>query len=88
MLSQSIACNVGDLGSIFGSGRSPGGGNGNPFQYSGESNGQRSLVQATVHRVAKSRTRLSTSLFLRADKLEDKFSEAYCLIRVLVYNKV
>ena len=28
------ACNVGDPGSILGSGRSPGGGNGNPFQYS------------------------------------------------------
>ena len=27
-------CNVGDLGSIPGSGRSPGGGRGNPFQYS------------------------------------------------------
>ena len=28
------ACSVGDLGSIPGSGRSPGEGNGNPFQYS------------------------------------------------------
>jgi len=28
------ACNVGDLGSIPGLGRSPGEGNGNPFQYS------------------------------------------------------
>ena len=28
------ACNVGDLGSIPGSGRSPTEGNGNPFQYS------------------------------------------------------
>ena len=28
------ACNVGNLGSIPGSGRSPGEGNGNPFQYS------------------------------------------------------
>ena len=28
------ACNVGDLGSIPGLGRSPGGGNGNPLQYS------------------------------------------------------
>ena len=27
-------CNVGDLGSIPGLGRSPGEGNGNPFQYS------------------------------------------------------
>ena len=28
------ACNAGDLGSILGSGRSPGKGNGNPLQYS------------------------------------------------------
>jgi len=28
------ACSEGDLGSIPGSGRSPGEGNGNPFQYS------------------------------------------------------
>ena len=28
------ACNAGELGSIPGLGRSPGGGNGNPFQYS------------------------------------------------------
>ena len=28
------ACNAGDLGSIPGSGRSPGGGHGNPRQYS------------------------------------------------------
>ena len=38
--------NVGDLGSIPGSGRSPGEGNGNPLQYSCLANphGQRSLV--------------------------------------------
>jgi len=39
------ACNVGDLSSIPGSGRSPGKGNGNPPQYScRESRGQRSLM--------------------------------------------
>ena len=32
------ACNVGDLGLIPGLGRSPGGGNGNPLQYSGLEN--------------------------------------------------
>jgi len=35
------ACNVGDPGWIPGSGRSPGGGHGNPLQYS---HGQRSLT--------------------------------------------
>ena len=40
------ACNVGDLGSIPGLGRSPGGGHGNPLQYSCLENphGQRGLV--------------------------------------------
>ena len=39
------ACNVGDLGSIPGLGRSPGGGHGNPLKYSCLENahGQRSL---------------------------------------------
>ena len=31
---QSACCNVGDLGLIPGLGRSPGGGHGNPVQYS------------------------------------------------------
>ena len=40
------ACNVGDLGSIPGLGRFPGGGHGNPLQYSCLENphGQRRLV--------------------------------------------
>ena len=40
------ACNVGDLGSIPGLGRSSGGGHGNPLQYSWLENphGQRTLV--------------------------------------------
>ena len=39
-------CNAGDLGLIPGLGRSPGGGHGNPLQYSDLENphGQRSLV--------------------------------------------
>ena len=43
---EESACNAGDLGSIPESGRSPGEGNGNPFQYSYLENpyGQRSLV--------------------------------------------
>ena len=47
-----------DAGSIPGSGRSPGGGHGNP-QYSCQENPMdRGAWQDTVHRVAKSRTRL------------------------------
>ena len=54
------ACNVGDLGSIPGSGRFPGGGHGNPLQYSCLGNPtDRGACQPTVHRVAKSRTQPS-----------------------------
>ena len=56
------ACNAGDLGSIPGLGRSPGGGNGNPLQYSCLENPMdRGAWQVTVHGVAKSRTWLSNS---------------------------
>ena len=48
-----------DSGSIPGSGRSPGRGNGNPLQYSClENPTDRGAWWATVHGVAKSRTRL------------------------------
>ena len=51
-----------DMGSIPGSGRSPGGGNDNPLQYSCLENlMNRGAWQATVCVVAKSQTRLSTS---------------------------
>jgi len=47
----------GDLSLIPESGRSPGGGNGNPLQYSGlETPMDRGAWWATVHRVAKSWT--------------------------------
>ena len=50
------ACNAGDLGLIPGLGRSPGGGHGNPLQYSCLENPMdRGGWQATVHGVAKSR---------------------------------
>ena len=54
------ACNVGDMGSIPGLGRSPGEGNGNPLQYSCLENPMDGGAwRAAVHGVAKSRTRLS-----------------------------
>ena len=56
---KEFACNAGDAGSIPGSGRSPGEGNGNPLQYSCLENPMdRGAWQATVHGVTKSRTRL------------------------------
>ena len=46
-----------DVGSIPGSGRSPGGGSGNPLQYSYLGNPiDRGASWATVHGVAKSQT--------------------------------
>ena len=52
--------NAGDTGLIPGSGRSPGGGNDNPLQYSClESSMDRGAWQATTHGVAKSQTQLS-----------------------------
>ena len=54
------ACNAGDLGSIPGSERSPGEGNGNPLQYSCLENPRdRGTWQTIVHRVAKSQRQLS-----------------------------
>ena len=54
---KASACNAGDLGSIPGSGRSPGEGNGNPLQYSCLENPMDGGAWgATVHRVAKSQT--------------------------------
>ena len=57
--SPNNAGDIRDLGSIPGLGRSPGGGHGNPLQYSCLENfTDRGAWWATVHRVAKSWTRL------------------------------
>ena len=51
------ACNAGDLGSIPGSRRSPGEGNGDPLQNSCLENSiDRGAGLATVHGITKSRT--------------------------------
>ena len=53
--SKESTCNAGDLGSIPGLGRSPGGGHGNPLQYSClKYFMDREAWQGTVHGVAKS----------------------------------
>ena len=58
------ACNAGDLDSVPGLGRSPGEEHGNPLQYSYLENPMdRGPWWATVHGVAKSRTRLSDFTF-------------------------
>ena len=54
------ACNAGAVGSILGSGGSPGGGNGNPPQHSFLKNPMdRGAWQATVQKVTKNWTQLS-----------------------------
>ena len=59
-----LPANAGDWGLIPGSGRSPGGGHGNPLQHSCLGNPMgRGHWQAIIHRVAKSRTRLSNFTF-------------------------
>ena len=60
---KSLSASAGDIrdaGLIPGSGRSPGGGNGNPLQYSCLENlMDRGAWQATVHGVTKSQTQLN-----------------------------
>ena len=57
---KETACNAGDLGSIPGLGKAPGGGHDNPLQYSCLENPMgRGAGWAAVHEVAKSQTRLS-----------------------------
>ena len=57
--SPANAGNIGEMVSIPGSGRSLGGGHGNPLQYSRLENPKdRGAWRATVHKVAKSQTRL------------------------------
>ena len=61
---KASASNAGDLGSIPGSGRYPGEGNGNPLQYSCLENPMdRGAWYARVHGVAKSWTRLRDFTF-------------------------
>ena len=57
---ENLLANAGDAGSIPGSGRSPGEGNGNPLQYSCLENPMdRGAWRATDHGVAKSLAWLS-----------------------------
>ena len=57
--SKESTCNGGDLGSIPGLGRFPGGGLGNPLQYSCLENPMdRTAWRVLVHRVIKSQTQL------------------------------
>ena len=77
---------TGEAGSVPGAGRSPGGGHGNPLQYSClENRMDRGAWSTTVHRVAKGRTRLRTKLqqhmYMASGFLDDtwyKFNPLLC----------
>ena len=61
-MGKKSTCKAGDSGSIPGSKRIPGGGNGNLLQYSCWENPMgRGAWQATVHGVVKNQTQLSMS---------------------------
>ena len=61
---KEFACNVGDLGSILGLGRSPREENGYPLQYSGlENSMDRGAWESTTHGVAESWTQTQLSDF-------------------------
>ena len=58
--SEESACNAGNSSSNPGSGRSPGGGHGNPLEYSCLENPlDRGAWQATVHRVTSDMTEVT-----------------------------
>ena len=65
---KEASCNTGgteDTGAILRSGKSSGGGNGNPLQYSCLENSMaKGAQQATVHGFAKSQTRLSDRTYM------------------------
>ena len=71
------ACNAGDPGSIPGSGRSSGEGNGNPLQCPClENPTERGAWQTTVHGVAKSQTWLSNFTYSQRENMDIGFTTA------------
>ena len=76
--SKESTCNVGDLGSIPGLGRSPGEGKCDPLQYSGLENS----MDCIVHGVAKSQTRLSDFHSLSHSRGDQGYYNTfYCVIQ-------
>ena len=85
------SCNVGNLGSISGLGRSPGEGKGYPLQYSGLENS----MDCVVHRLAKSQTRPSNFDFTCTFVMgPEQRRIQYCIgvkvnrVQVLVYQSL
>ena len=67
---KEFACSTGDTNSIPGLGRSPGGRDGNPLQYSCLKNPmERGTQQATVGRVTKSQSGLRNKTQIHTEKI-------------------
>ena len=78
--SKEFAHNVGDLGSVPGSGRSPGEGNGNPLQYSCLENPMdRGAWWATVHGIAEGQTGLSDQHLLTYQYIKSIYQIINCM---------
>ena len=86
---KAATCNAGDPGSIPGSGRSPGEGNGTPLQYPYLENPMdREAWWATVHGVEKSWTRLSNFTSLHFIILIGKGEEECMYLRIrMIFRK-
>ena len=84
------ACNAedsGDAGLIPGSGRSSGGGHGNPLQYSCLENPMdRGAWQATVYSIAKSQTQLSASGMYNDRSILEEYADSYKTKYVLYHT--
>ena len=79
------------MGSIPGSGRSPGGGNGKLLQYSCQENlKDRGAWWATLHRVAKSGTQLSmyvcTLIYIHTHT--HTHTHIYIYIKIMIWGKM
>ena len=84
--SKGLAFSAGDLGSIPGSGRSPGEYSGSPLQYSCLENPKdRGAWQAAVHGIANSQTQLSNNASLHVDE-NRKAAQNYILITLCLYS--
>ena len=82
---KNMPANAGDVGSISGSGRFPGKGNGNPLQYSCLGNPKnRGAWQATVDGVTKSWTGLSEHKEVRC--IRDRTNRFTYIVSFVPYN--
>ena len=82
--------NTGDLGSVPGSGKSPGEGNGNPLQYSClENPTDRGAQRATVHRITKNQTKTEqpTLICIKKNKI-GSFVEMWMDLETVIQSEV